>query len=66
MARWMRFCRGPWSSDPGHRSTPRAVVGKCRKVVAVDISPVMRERLRQKLVQAELDNVEIAAAGFLT
>jgi SAM-dependent methyltransferase len=43
-----------------------SVAPACRRVVAVDVSPVMRERLLDKLVEAGLDNVEIAAAGFLT
>lgn len=43
-----------------------AVARVCRKVVAVDVSPLMRERLQYKLDQAALDNVEIAGAGFLT
>lgn len=43
-----------------------AAADVCRKVVAVDVSPVMRERLRQKLDQAALDNVEVVGAGFLT
>jgi SAM-dependent methyltransferase len=34
--------------------------------VAVDPSPVMIERLRHKVDEAGADNVEIAAAGFLT
>ena len=38
----------------------------CRRVVAVDVSPVMRERLRSKLREAGIANVGIAAAGFLT
>jgi len=38
----------------------------CRRVVAVDVSPVMRDRLRSKLGEAGIDNVEVAAAGFLT
>jgi SAM-dependent methyltransferase len=38
----------------------------CRRVVAVDVSPVMREHLRSKLGKAGIDNVEVAAAGFLT
>jgi SAM-dependent methyltransferase len=38
----------------------------CRRVVAVDVSPVMRERLRSKLGEAGIDNVEVVAAGFLT
>ena len=42
------------------------VAPMCRRVVAVDPSPVMLERLRHKADEAALDNVEIAAAGFLT
>ena len=38
----------------------------CRRVVAVDVSPAMRHRLRSKLGEAGIDNVEVAAAGFLT
>ncbi|MGH2838259.1 MAG: class I SAM-dependent methyltransferase [Thermoleophilaceae bacterium] len=38
----------------------------CRRVVAVDPSPVMVERLRRKIDEARIDNVEIAPAGFLT
>jgi SAM-dependent methyltransferase len=38
----------------------------CRRVVAVDVSPLMRKRLRNKRNEAAIDNVEIAAAGFLT
>jgi SAM-dependent methyltransferase len=43
-----------------------AVAPICRRVVAVDPSPVMRERLRHKADEAGADNVEIVAAGFLT
>jgi len=42
------------------------VAPTCRRVVAVDPSPVMLERLRRKIDEAGADNVEIAAAGFLT
>jgi SAM-dependent methyltransferase len=42
------------------------VAPMCRRVVAVDVSPVMRERLRSKVDEAAIDNVEITAAGFLT
>jgi ubiquinone/menaquinone biosynthesis C-methylase UbiE len=38
----------------------------CRRVVAVDVSPMMREHLRRKLGEAGFDNVEVATAGFLT
>ena len=43
-----------------------ATAPACRRVVAVDVSPIMRERLRLKLDAASIDNVEIAAAGYLT
>jgi SAM-dependent methyltransferase len=43
-----------------------AVARVCRRVVAVDVSPLMRERLRSKVDEAAIGNVEIAAAGFLT
>jgi SAM-dependent methyltransferase len=42
------------------------VAPQCRRVVAVDPSPVMRERLRSKIDEAAIDNIEIVAAGFLT
>lgn len=38
----------------------------CERVVAVDVSPVMLERLRRKIHDAKIDNVEVVAAGFLT
>jgi len=38
----------------------------CRRLVAVDVSPVMRQRLRHKVDEASIGNVEIAATGFLT
>lgn len=38
----------------------------CQRVVAVDPSPVMVQRLRRKLGEEAIDNVEITAAGFLT
>ena len=43
-----------------------AVAAVCRRVVAVDVSPVMLGRLREKLDAAGLDNVETVDAGFLT
>ena len=43
-----------------------AVAPVCRRVVAVDPSPVMLRRLRRKLEAAGAGNVETAAAGFLT
>ncbi|HVF78037.1 MAG TPA: class I SAM-dependent methyltransferase [Solirubrobacteraceae bacterium] len=38
----------------------------CRRVVAVDISPVMLARLREKLDRGDASNVETVDAGFLT
>ncbi len=38
----------------------------CRRMVAVDVSPHMRETLRRKRDDADLGNVEIVDAGFLT
>ncbi len=43
-----------------------AVAPSCARVVAVDISPLMLERLRAKLTASELSNVEIVHAGFVT
>src|SRR5258708_21325634 len=43
-----------------------AVAPECRRVVAVDVSPVMRERLNRKCEGAVLSNVEVVDAGFLT
>src|ERR1700722_13298331 len=37
-----------------------AVAPVCRRVVAVDVSPAMRQRLRSKLGEAGIDNVEVA------
>ncbi|MGH9277807.1 MAG: class I SAM-dependent methyltransferase [Acidimicrobiales bacterium] len=43
-----------------------AVAATCRRVVAVDVSPVMIERLRSKVDEAAVDNIDVVAAGFLT
>ncbi len=43
-----------------------AVAHVCERVVAVDVSPVMLERLRQKLAARQLANVETIDAGFLS
>lgn len=43
-----------------------AVAPHCGRLVAVDPSAPMMERLRQKLAEARLDGVELAEAGFLT
>jgi hypothetical protein len=38
----------------------------CRPVVAVDVSPLMLARPREKLDRGAVDNVEVADAAFLT
>lgn len=43
-----------------------AAAAVCRRVVAVDVSPVMLGRLDAKIRAARLGNVECVAAGFLT
>jgi ubiquinone/menaquinone biosynthesis C-methylase UbiE len=43
-----------------------AIAHRCARVVAVDISPVMLERLRSKVVASAMSNVEVVHAGFLT
>jgi SAM-dependent methyltransferase len=43
-----------------------AVAPICKRVVAVDVSPVMIERLRAKVAASELSNIEVVQAGFLT
>lgn len=43
-----------------------AVASVCGRVVAVDPSPVMLGRLRDKVSEAGADNVEVTDAGFLT
>ena len=43
-----------------------AAAAVCRRVVAVDVSPLMLERLAEKLDGAAARNVEVVHAGFLT
>lgn len=43
-----------------------AVAAECARVIAVDVSPVMLNALRAKARQADVDNLEILRAGFLT
>lgn len=43
-----------------------AVAPVCGRVVAVDVSPVMLERLRDKTAAAGLPNVDVVRAGFLS
>src|SRR5258708_36716123 len=64
-----------WGLDPssvvvdlgcGTGQLALAAAALCRPVVAVDGSPLMSERLRLKRDEADIKNVEIADAGFLT
>ncbi len=43
-----------------------AVAPVCSRVVAVDVSPVMQERLRRKVEASAHRNIECVSAGFLT
>lgn len=43
-----------------------AVAASCRRVIAVDVSPVMLRVLRDKLRDQGIDNVEVVEAGFLS
>jgi ubiquinone/menaquinone biosynthesis C-methylase UbiE len=43
-----------------------AVAPACTRVVAVDVSAVMLEQLRPKVVDAGLTNIEVVQAGFLS
>lgn len=43
-----------------------AAAAACQRVVAVDVSPVMLDRLRTNVAAAGLSNVDVVRAGFLT
>jgi len=43
-----------------------AAAPACSSVVAVDVSPVMLEQLREKLDRSAVSNVDVVCAGFLT
>lgn len=43
-----------------------AVAAVCRRVVAVDVSPVMLEVLREKVRASGASNIDVVEAGFLT
>lgn len=43
-----------------------AVADHCARVVAVDVSPVMRRSLRSRLGRLGVTNVDVVDAGFLT
>jgi ubiquinone/menaquinone biosynthesis C-methylase UbiE len=38
----------------------------CERVVAVDVSPIMLQRLQAKIAETGLNNIELVHAGFLT
>ncbi|HEX5480320.1 MAG TPA: class I SAM-dependent methyltransferase [Dehalococcoidia bacterium] len=38
----------------------------CRRVIAVDVSPPMRRAIEQRVAAAQVTNVEVVQAGFLT
>ena len=43
-----------------------AVAPRCSRVIAVDVSPVMLDRLRTKVAASRLTNIDVVQAGFLT
>jgi ubiquinone/menaquinone biosynthesis C-methylase UbiE len=43
-----------------------AAASACARVVAVDVSSVMLQRLQAKITEAHLANIEVVQAGFLT
>jgi ubiquinone/menaquinone biosynthesis C-methylase UbiE len=51
---------------PGTGQFTLAAAPHCARVIAVDVSPPMLARLREKLAAARLANVEIVHGGFLT
>jgi len=51
---------------PGTGQFTLAVAQQCSRVIAVDVSPPMLRRLREKAAELRLDNLEIVHAGFLT
>jgi len=38
----------------------------CRRVVAVDVSPAMLKRLREKAADSKIENLEVVQGGFLS
>ena len=51
---------------PGAGQFTIAAAPRCAKVIAVDVSPPMLARLREKLAAARLANVELVEGGFLS
>jgi len=43
-----------------------AIAPRCARVIAVDVSPMMLEVLREKCARGAVANVEVVQAGFLT
>lgn len=43
-----------------------AAASACARLVAVDVSPVMLDRLRAKIAESNVSNIEAVQAGFLT
>jgi ubiquinone/menaquinone biosynthesis C-methylase UbiE len=43
-----------------------AAAAQCGRVIAVDVSPVMLARIREKIADGRASNIEIVHAGFLT
>jgi cyclopropane fatty-acyl-phospholipid synthase-like methyltransferase len=43
-----------------------AAAARCRRAIAVDVSPLMVARLQEKVAAAAVANVEVVQAGFLT
>ena len=54
------------SATVGTGQFTTAVASMCARVVAVDVSAVMQDRLRTKLNDGGITNVELVQAGFLT
>ena len=51
---------------PGAGQFTAAAAARCAKVFAVDVSPPMLQRLRDKLTAGQLENVELVRGGFLS
>jgi len=51
---------------PGTGQFTVEVAPECAQVIAVDISRLMLERLRNKVADRHLSNIEVVQAGFLT
>jgi ubiquinone/menaquinone biosynthesis C-methylase UbiE len=43
-----------------------AAAASCRRVIAVDVSPAMLERLQRRVEETRLRNVDVVRGGFLT